>query len=426
VKTKYWKSYYSPEEVEAWNHLLQCGLTRVLDFSGKQIESEKILRKVLETCEEPVNENQALMRLFTNLRFQHRYDDLIGVVEKLLENYREIAQDNPDLQFGITEITSMKATSLIWTGQYRLAMETYDKIIERYRAKSVTDDNYLADFAQILWEFASLLGLSDRLQEAEIMVLESIGILRELVHIYPERHIQKLATAINNHGIIYFQMDKISEAQDAILESYKLAKDNSTQYSEAVYLAEVYGIITNNLGASFQRSRKYVESGNYLREANELLDRYAKRSPEMFLPHIATVMNNIAVLLCETNSISEAESKFNESLKIRRDCVTNSEAFFFPKVASVLNNLGIFYRRMKQQKKSENMYREALEIMEPFAENEPEIHQRAFIQILNNALILYSDTNESAAIGSTGVRLKEAGVEEPLSYERWFVDMEYL
>ncbi|MHA1939443.1 MAG: ATP-binding protein, partial [Candidatus Thorarchaeota archaeon] len=62
--TNYWKPYYSPIEVQGWKRLHQSGLAQVLNYSGKIIEAEKILRTILETCEESVNKPIALHRLY--------------------------------------------------------------------------------------------------------------------------------------------------------------------------------------------------------------------------------------------------------------------------------------------------------------------------------------------------------------------------
>jgi tetratricopeptide (TPR) repeat protein len=424
--TNYWKPYYSPIEVQGWKRLHQSGLAQVLNYSGKIIEAEKILRTILETCEESVNKPIALHRLYVVLRFQHRHNDQIEVLEQLLVKRKQLAEDNPDYQFSVVEALGLIALPLAQSGQYQRAEKIYREIIEKYRIKVKEEERHLIYFVNVLWDFGTLLALSDRLPEAEISTLEAIDLLRGPAQVYPEKYIQKLAAGMNNLGIIFMHMEKIDHAKETFLEAYNLARDNSLKHEEAVYLAEIYAIITNNLGVHFGIISQWENAERYLKEVYSILETRVRTSPEMFLPHLATVKNNFGILLCEIDRMSEAESKFREALEIRRNYVEQSENFFLPRVASVLNNLGIYYRRVGQPKESEEMYREAIDIMEPFAEKEPRVHQSALVQILSNLRILHSESKDSSAIEATQIRLKELGVIEDLSDEKWFVDMEYL
>ena len=284
----------------------------------------------------------------------------------------------------------------------------------------------MVDFSKLLSEYSSLLGILNRLTESETAILESIQLLRKLADIYPERFLQLLAAAMNNHGIISMHFDRIAEAREIFLNSYEIAKSISTQNSQAVFLAEVYGIVANNLGAYLSSIKKLEEAENYLTEARQVVENYAKKTPEMFRPYISTVLNNIAVLFCETNRISEAEYMFRKALDIRRDYVKNSENFFLPRVATLLNNFGIFFRRTSQFEKSEKAYKEALEIIEPFVRENPSIHQSDFVQILSNSSILYSDIGKTDTIQEIKARLQDLGISKFRSDEEWFFDFEYL
>ena len=137
-------------------------------------------------------------------------------------------------------------------------------------------------------------------------------------------------------------------------------------------------------------------------------------APENLLFHLelATTLNNMGVLMVETERPSDAENLFRESLKIRRQLVDRSTDYFLPGLPRVLNNLGILLRRMDQPAEAEKVYQEALSIREDLMSKEPRVYHQGLVQTLTNFQILSSETGKTTDVERLSNRLKEIGVEE--------------
>jgi tetratricopeptide (TPR) repeat protein len=421
-------THYTPStrERKSFIYYSQNYLAEILNMSGKNLEAEKILRVILDICEEKTIEWMTLGGLASTLKFQHRYVEELEVVRRDFQLMEGLASKDPGYETRVLVHLPPLLVSYMRNGQYKKAERIFNKYIPECKKLHEEMNSHSELLSSALRDVAVLLALSDRLQEAETTTLETLSIFQDLAKKYPEGYTHRLATTLNNLGIFHSLMGRNRKSLQSLQEAYDIAKDISLKYPEAVSLAEVYGIVASNLGAFYMRNNKLEAAENVLKEAGIILNKRAASSPEMFLPHVAAVLINTGVLLCKTNRMSEAESKFEEALQIRRDYVEKADTFFLPRVASVLNNLGVYYRRAHRIKTAEKAYTEAVNIMKSYAEYEPRVHRSQLVLILNNLRILYSEIEDSSGVDRIEAQLRELGIKKPASGEMWSESMEYL
>ncbi|MFX1416518.1 MAG: tetratricopeptide repeat protein, partial [Promethearchaeota archaeon] len=143
----------------------------------------------------------------------------------------------------------------------------------------------------------------------------------------------------------------------------------------------------------------------------------------LFLHRVATTLNNLGVLLAETDGIAEAEDALKEALEIRRNLVKDSPVAHGPNVASTLNNLGILLTRTNRVSEAEETYREAIDIGEELVSKVPTVYRLGLATTLcNYSLLLSSVDNRDDPLQRTVTRLEELGVDSLPENEMWSED----
>ncbi|MFX1483307.1 MAG: tetratricopeptide repeat protein, partial [Promethearchaeota archaeon] len=401
-------------------------LAQISYQSGRALKAEAILREILDSSEESVITNMTLFRLAITLGFQHRWNEDLEIRRTILGNFEKLASKDSDFQISVSGGMGELCLPLVKTGQYQEAEKIFNRVIPEYRRLVEEEKPFSESLAIILQNFAILLGLTGNIHRAKDACLESIDIFRELVERCSDRFMHRLAAGLGNLSVILLQMGNTKEAQKTMQEAYVIAKEISLKHQEATSLAEVYAKVAINIGAFYEENENWSNAQRFLDEARSIVDPRVEIASEMFLPTVAILDNNLAILLGERKQFSDAESQFKDALEIRRNYVKRAENLFLPKVASLLNNLGILYRRSGRVDEAEETYKEAIELMEPFAEKEPKVHKSVLARILNNILVLYSEVNDSKSADSTRARLRRLGIKEIQSKEQWCIDIEYL
>ncbi|MEM9481262.1 MAG: tetratricopeptide repeat protein [Verrucomicrobiota bacterium] len=150
--------------------------------------------------------------------------------------------------------------------------------------------------------------------------------------------------------------------------------------------------VLNNLALLLQDTNRLKEAEPLMKEALDI-DRASFGDQH---PHVARNLNNLATLLKATNRLKEAEPLMKEALDIDRASFGNQH----PNVAIDLNNLALLLKDTNRLKEAEALMREALDIdRASFGDQHPNVARN-----LNNLALLLKATN----------RFKEA---EPLMRE---------
>jgi tetratricopeptide (TPR) repeat protein len=137
----------------------------------------------------------------------------------------------------------------------------------------------------------------------------------------------------------------------------------------------------NRLGMVAHRAGIFPVAGTALAEALSIRERVL--NPEQ--PDVAASLNNLALLLKDTNRLSEAEPLYRRSLAI----VEKSYGPDHPAVAIRLNNLASLLKDTNRLSEAEPLYRRSLAIVEKsYGPDHPDVAIR-----LNNLALLLKGTN---------------------------------
>ena len=141
----------------------------------------------------------------------------------------------------------------------------------------------------------------------------------------------------------------------------------------------------NNLALLLQDTNRRSEAEPLFRRALEISERHG-----LGHPHVADALNNLARLLHDTNRRSEAEPLCRRSLEISEQ----SHGPNHPKVATALHNLGALLKDTNRLSESEPLMRRALEISE---QSYGPDHPHVAVALNNLALVLRARARLSEA-----------------------------
>ncbi|MGD1861172.1 MAG: tetratricopeptide repeat protein, partial [Leptolyngbyaceae cyanobacterium] len=115
----------------------------------------------------------------------------------------------------------------------------------------------------------------------------------------------------------------------------------------------------------------------------------AEENPRIYLPDVATTLNNLAVLQSVQNELSTAQASYEEALQIRRTLAEENPRTYLPDVATTLNNLAVLQPLQNELSTAQASYAEALRIRLTLAEENPRTYLPDVAMTLINVSIFY-------------------------------------
>ena len=152
--------------------------------------------------------------------------------------------------------------------------------------------------------------------------------------------------------------------------------------------------ILNNLAMLHDDLNQFSAAEKEYNEALEIRRKLAKVYPDAYLPDVAMTLNNLAILHRNLNQYPAAEKEYNEALEIRRELAKDNPDAYLPDVAMTLNNLATLHDDLNQFDAAEKEYNEALEIRRKLAEDNPDAYLPNVANTLNNLAGVYWKTNK--------------------------------
>lgn len=140
-----------------------------------------------------------------------------------------------------------------------------------------------------------------------------------------------------------------------------------------------------------------TEAMDLYQKALQTLRELAVRNPDIYLPHVATTLNNLGALQYTTNDYTAALASFTEALTIRRELAAKNPDVYLPDVADTLNNLGALQSDMNDYAAALASFTEALTLYRELAVKNPDVYLLYVAGTLNNLGILQYNTNDYAA-----------------------------
>ncbi len=261
---------------------------------------------------------------------------------------------------------------------------------------------------------------TQRMKEAEEAHLQALEIQKRLTTNNPATFEPNLAATYNNLGALYANTQKMKEAETAYLQALEIQKRLATNNPATFepYLATTY----NNLGALYAHTQKMKEAEMAHLQALEIRKRLATNNPAFFESELATTYNNLGNLYSTTQRMKEAETAHLQSLEILKRLATNNPATFEPYLATTYNNLGALYAHTQKMKEAEEAFLQALEIRKRLATHNPETFEPYLATTYNNLGALYAHTQkmkeaEMAHLQALEI-LKKLAKNNPVTFEQ--------
>ncbi len=179
----------------------------------------------------------------------------------------------------------------------------------------------------------------------------------------------------------------VEDIYTTLLGQYRaLAKDNPTVYLPAV------ATTLNNLGSVYSKSKRMNEAEKAYREALDIHRGLSKDNPAAKQTALAMILNNLGNLYNDSKRPQEAEKVWAEARDIQRDLARSEPSVYQPNLALTLQNLGNVYSDAKRMDEAEKAYREALDIRTTLAKDNPSTYQPEVAITLNNLGLLYRNS----------------------------------
>jgi tetratricopeptide (TPR) repeat protein len=197
-----------------------------------------------------------------------------------------------------------------------------------------TSDSY----GQYLIWYSRFLGQEARWEEARSRLEEAVSVF-ELVG-NPDR----IATSLNNIGLIYRQRGKLEEALSYYERALALRKQVGNPDRIAASL--------NNIGEIYRQQGKLEEALSHHERALAYNEQVGNPA------NIASSLNNIGVIYDSQGKLEEALSYHERALALRKQVGNLAD------IATSLNNIGLVYLRQEKWEQAIERYEKALSLYE--------------------------------------------------------------
>ena len=251
-------------------------------------------------------------------------------------------------------------------------------------------------YAASLDNLALLYHLTDRYTDAEPLLIQAMGIRREVLG---EEH-QSYATSLNNLASLYEATGRYADAEPLLIQAMgilrKVLGEEHQNYASSL----------NNLAALYQDMGRYADAEPlYTRAMDIRREVLGEKSPDY-----ATSLNGLALLYQDMGRYTDAELLYTKALEIYRKALGEEH----PDYAISLNNLALLYQSMGRYIDAEPLYIKAMEIRREVLGEE---HQ-SYATSLNNLAGLYQDMGrytdaESLCIKAMEILREVLGAEHP-------------
>ena len=203
-----------------------------------------------------------------------------------------------------------------------------------------------------------------------------------------------------------FPLEHQAEALEAGLTVCREAVGLS-EALEDLPCAALYSALT---ASGFNACAQPERANEAYRAAESMYKRLSEEQPEVYLPYVATALNNIGALLNDLQELDGAQAAYGEALTILRGLIGERPDVYLPDLATTLNNLGNLLNDLQELEAARATYAEALAVRRQLAGERPDVYLRDVAVTLNDLSALLSDLREMKAA--------RAGFEEALTIRR--------
>lgn len=348
----------------------------------------------------PLNTDYVLGMLYQD---SHHYDLAIKSYEKALSKFGEAGT--------AICIDTLRNLSVIYEHKnyFTKAEKSIAKAIELIYKLDI-NEVYLYIF-DVVTQYADLLVYTNKFRSAEELYVQNI---REIANIYcdiSENTIAPLGSLYNRLALVYEQVQDYDKAQKSFQKALDIFRECAKERPQ-VYLPSV-AMVLCNWAVLLNNLNDYKKSEEFYKDALKIRKKLAEVNGT-FLPDVATTLNNLGVSLsCRKDYIS-SNKYLEEALQIRRDLARLSADIYLPYVATTLENLADNYMYLDDYNMAIKLCFEAVEIFRKFSNSDLGVY---LIELANsltdmaNILIKDDKMNEALIYCEEAVGLRKKLVE---------------
>ena len=208
---------------------------------------------------------------------------------------------------------------------------------------------------------------------------------------------------VKGYDALYLQFDLAKYLQEQklyhLVEDYYLqALEECRERAKAFPFYKGHVATTlNNLAVLHDDLNQFSAAEKEYNEALDIRRKLAKDNPNAYLPDVAMTLNNLAALHCNLNHFEAAEDEYKEALETYRKLAKDNPNAYLPYVAGTLNNLAVLHRNLNKYPAAEIEYKEALETYRKLAKDNPDAYLPDVAMTLNNLAVLHYNLSQYPA-----------------------------
>lgn len=231
--------------------------------------------------------------------------------------------------------------------------------------------------------------------------------LREAIDLFQEEcdeegetmsaQVLDVAMSKGNLGNLYYAQSLGEEAERCFLSAIESLKHAPEDVARDRNWLEEAGRVLNNLGSLHHDMGKHQEAESDFEEALRLRQQLEKEHPGKYRREVATTLINWGVLLMETEHFTEARAKYEAALPVIRAAAADNPIRDEDRLALVLNNLGNLDFSEGDYEAVEPRYDKTIEIRRLIWKRDPGVEQNIaeLASSLNNRANLLCETGRA-------------------------------
>ena len=292
--------------------------------------------------------------------------------------------------------------------RYTKVISLFKDTLNIARDSSVINPD-LNNIANILYKIGALNNKMKNYSEAEKYYNESLKIRRNLTthHSYKDYLVATLTVL----GITYSKNDKNIHAEESYLEALNICRERikgerkgavvlfSGCYNDSVQYKVDYpkniDTVLKTLADFLIKLNRYSEAENYYNDTIK----YFKELPNIPFDELTTILSSLANLQENNNHYEVALRNYKEVLQIKQEsfiCSNEKEMISFYKVSDALKSLTELLLKLNRFSDAETYYNETLKILKDNANNDSDKYLKAVVDILKELATLQKESSQFA------------------------------
>ncbi|WP_214072912.1 tetratricopeptide repeat protein [Mucilaginibacter sp. dw_454] len=368
---------------------------RMLVMDGKSSNAAAYYEKAVEACPE--------WNYWQQNAYFYSYLNNAAKAEECYKRAMEIAE-TADQKAKSAEFLAV----LIDRKDAARARQLFLEAISLYeQASGLEGIQSFVNLASVSGNFAKFLYDRDEPETAFAYITQALNYYKQLAESQPEAYLADLASTYANYGILLMDQDLLEKAEEQFVVAmhwYDELDEKGYSYNE---MSPV--MLLNNLGSLLSLKNDVTAALSYFEKALRLNRDLVAQNPEAYLPLLGKSLNSYANVLGSIQKWDQAKDAFMEGIGIYDNLIKIDREQFLPDLAMLVSNLALMQSNQGYLELAADNYLRALAYKVELNNKYPGIYEHSLALTLNDLSTLESETGdllETAEINSReGIRL---------------------